>query len=74
MELSKELKGVFCFPNEFLIPNESFDKAFNRFQSIIFFSAEKWTPKGKQCNFKPFWNEKLKLLKREQLELLKREN
>ena len=35
VEFSKDLEETFCSPNDFLIPNESIDKAFDRFQKII---------------------------------------
>ncbi|GFY34760.1 hypothetical protein TNCV_844591 [Trichonephila clavipes] len=38
-------------------------KNFTLYVKIIFETAKKWIPRGKQFNYKPFWNENLAALK-----------
>lgn len=43
---------------------ENIHKAFDRLSELIMNVAKKWIPRGKQVNFKPFWNENLSSLEK----------
>ncbi|GFT94340.1 uncharacterized protein LOC103523941 [Trichonephila clavipes] len=54
---------IFESVSSFCKAGESVDRVFSRFVKIIFEIAKKWIPRGKQFNYKPFWNENLAALK-----------
>ncbi|GFW26500.1 probable RNA-directed DNA polymerase from transposon X-element [Trichonephila clavipes] len=62
-ELNVETFLTFCMFFSFCKAGESIDRVFSRFVKIIFETAKKWIPRGKQFNYKPFWNENLAALK-----------
>ncbi|GFX03683.1 probable RNA-directed DNA polymerase from transposon BS [Trichonephila clavipes] len=58
-----ENETIFESVSSFCKAGESVDRVFSRFVKIIFETAKKWIPRGKQFNYKPFWNENLAALK-----------
>ncbi|GFV93276.1 hypothetical protein TNCV_386401 [Trichonephila clavipes] len=58
-----ENETIFESVSSFCKAGESVDRVFSRFVKIIFEIAKKWIPRGKQFNYKPFWNENLAALK-----------
>ncbi|GFS74956.1 hypothetical protein TNCV_1396241 [Trichonephila clavipes] len=58
-----ENETIFESVSSFCKAGESVDRVFSRFVKIIFETAKKWIPRGKQFNYKPFWNENLYALK-----------
>ncbi|GFT69491.1 uncharacterized protein LOC103523941 [Trichonephila clavipes] len=58
-----ENETIFESVSSFCKAGESVDRVFSRFVKIIFETAKKWIPRGKQFNYKPFWNEHLAALK-----------
>ncbi len=58
-----ELESIFGSDSSFCEAGESVDRAFARFSDIIFSTAKKWIPRGKQVKYKPFWNENFTALK-----------
>ncbi|GFY33925.1 hypothetical protein TNCV_4596331 [Trichonephila clavipes] len=57
------METIFESVSSFCKAGESVDRVFSRFVKIIFETAKKWIPRGKQFNYKPFWNENLAALK-----------
>ncbi|GFW48015.1 uncharacterized protein LOC103523941 [Trichonephila clavipes] len=58
-----ENETIFESVSSFCKAGKSVDRVFSRFVKIIFETAKKWIPRGKQFNYKPFWNENLTALK-----------
>ncbi|GFW09549.1 probable RNA-directed DNA polymerase from transposon X-element [Trichonephila clavipes] len=58
-----ENETIFESVSSFCKAGESVNRVFSRFVKIIFETAKKWIPRGKQFNDKPFWNENLAALK-----------
>ncbi|GFV38803.1 hypothetical protein TNCV_1004451 [Trichonephila clavipes] len=58
-----ENETIFESVSSFCKAGESVDRVFSRFVKIIFETAKKWIPRGKQFTYKPFWNENLAALK-----------
>lgn len=60
---TSEIETIFESHWSFCKTSESVGKVFARFSDIIFRTAKNWIPRGKQFNYKPFWNEDLAKLK-----------
>ncbi|GFX49464.1 uncharacterized protein LOC103523941 [Trichonephila clavipes] len=58
-----ENETIFKSVLSFCKAGESVDRVFCRFVKNVFETAKKWIPRGKQFNYKPFWNENLAALK-----------